>query len=64
MRNLSITVLRLVLTTVVIGNAYYQKKQFFPTVIYITKSNPSMAVSTILSFTNIYVASYNIVSSF
>lgn len=35
----------MILTTVVIGNAYYQKKQFYPSVVYITKSNPSMAVS-------------------
>lgn len=32
------------LTSIVIGNAYYQKKQFYPSVVYITKSNPSMAV--------------------
>ncbi|KAK7603662.1 hypothetical protein V9T40_003661 [Parthenolecanium corni] len=32
------------LTVVVIGNAYVQKKQFYPSVVYITKSNPSMAV--------------------
>lgn len=50
MRNLSITILSLVLTTVVIGNAYYQKKQFYPTVVYITKSNPSMAVIYIQAF--------------
>ena len=35
----------LALTAVVVGNAYYQKKQFYPSVVYITKSNPSMAVS-------------------
>ncbi len=34
-------------TAVVIGNAFYQKKQFYPTVVYITKSKPSMAVSYI-----------------
>lgn len=50
MRNLSITVLSLVLTTVVVGNAYYQKKQFYPTVVYITKSNPSMAVIYLQAF--------------
>lgn len=32
------------LTSIVIGNAFYQKKQFYPTVVYITKSKPSMAV--------------------
>lgn len=45
MRSLGISVLSLVLTTIVIANAYYQKKQFYPSVVYITKSNPSMAVS-------------------
>lgn len=45
MRSLGISVISLALTTAVIGNAYYQKKQFYPSVVYITKSNPSMAVS-------------------
>jgi len=34
----------LVLSTTVVGNAYYQKKQFYPSVVHITKSNPSMMV--------------------
>lgn len=41
------TVISLVLTTVVIGNAYYQKKQFYPSIVYLTNSNPSMAVSNV-----------------
>nr|CAG4640752.1 EOG090X03TK [Eulimnadia texana] len=32
------------LTSVVVGNAYYQKKQFYPSVVHITKSNASMMV--------------------
>ncbi|XP_058061124.1 E3 ubiquitin-protein ligase HRD1 [Anopheles bellator] len=44
MRTLGISVISMVLTGLVIGNAYYQKKQFYPSVVYITKSNPSMAV--------------------
>lgn len=40
----------MILTTVVIGNAYYQKKQFYPSVVYITKSNPSMAVSILFHY--------------
>lgn len=32
------------LTAAVVFNAYYQKKQFYPSVVYITKSNASMAV--------------------
>ena len=35
----------LVLSTSVVGNAYYQKKQFYPSVVHITKSNPSMMVT-------------------
>lgn len=45
MRALGISAISLALTAVVVGNAYYQKKQFYPSVVYITKSNPSMAVS-------------------
>ncbi len=44
MRSALITFGSVLLTTAVIGNAYYQKKQFYPSVVYITKSNPSMAV--------------------
>ncbi|XP_041969166.1 E3 ubiquitin-protein ligase synoviolin A [Aricia agestis] len=44
------TVISLVLTTVVIGNAYYQKKQFYPSVVYLTNSNPSMAVMYLQAF--------------
>lgn len=43
-----ITTGSVVLTTAVIGNAFYHKKQFYPSVVYITKSNPSMAVSVII----------------
>lgn len=45
MKALVATMISLALTTVVIGNAYYQKKQFYPSVVYLTNSNPSMAVS-------------------
>lgn len=44
MRAASITFISLALTTAVVGNAFYHKKQFYPSVVYITKSNPSMAV--------------------
>ena len=44
MKSVILTGLSFVLTGAVIGNAYYQKKQFYPSVVYITKSNPSMAV--------------------
>jgi E3 ubiquitin-protein ligase synoviolin len=51
MRAAGITLISLALTTAVIGNAYYQKKQFYPSVVYITKSNPSMAVGTLFLVT-------------
>ncbi|KAK0088371.1 hypothetical protein PV325_012269 [Microctonus aethiopoides] len=44
MRTTMILLISISLTCIVIGNAYYQKKQFYPSVVYITKSNPSMAV--------------------
>ncbi|XP_023245500.1 E3 ubiquitin-protein ligase synoviolin B-like isoform X2 [Copidosoma floridanum] len=44
MRAAGIALISVALTCAVIGNAYYQKKQFYPSVVYITKSNPSMAV--------------------
>jgi len=34
----------LALTMTVVGNAWHQRQQFYPSVVYITKSNPSMAV--------------------
>uniref|UniRef100_A0A182PAG6 RING-type E3 ubiquitin transferase n=1 Tax=Anopheles epiroticus TaxID=199890 RepID=A0A182PAG6_9DIPT len=49
MRTLGLSVFSMLLTGLVIGNAYYQKKQFYPSVVYITKSNPSMAVIYIQS---------------
>ena len=36
--------LSVLLTSAVIGNAFYQKKQFYPSVVYLTKSNASLAV--------------------
>ncbi len=45
MRALLITVASGLLTSAAIANAFIQKRQFFPAVVYITKSNPSMAVS-------------------
>ncbi|XP_023311109.1 E3 ubiquitin-protein ligase synoviolin A [Anoplophora glabripennis] len=56
MRSLSISVLSLTLTFIVIANAYYQKKQFYPSVVYITKSNPSMAVIYIQAFICVWIS--------
>lgn len=47
MRSLGISAISIALTAAVVGNAYYQKKQFYPSVVYITKSNPSMTVSIV-----------------
>ncbi|ROT72877.1 putative E3 ubiquitin-protein ligase synoviolin isoform X1 [Penaeus vannamei] len=47
----ALTMASFALTAAVIGNAYYQKKQFYPSVVYITKSNPSMAAIYLLAFT-------------
>lgn len=47
MKAIFATIISLTLTAVVIGNAYYQKKQFYPSIVYLTNSNPSMAVSII-----------------
>ncbi|KAJ8670140.1 hypothetical protein QAD02_001399 [Eretmocerus hayati] len=44
MRAAGVVLISVALTCIVIGNAYYQKKQFYPSVVYITKSNPSMTV--------------------
>lgn len=44
MRSLGLPLISFGLTGAVIANAYYQKKQFYPSVVYITKSNSSMAV--------------------
>ena len=45
MRGCLLTAGSIVLTALVIGNAYYQRQQFYPSIVYITKSNPSLAVS-------------------
>lgn len=47
----ALTMASLALTAAVLGNAYYQKRQFYPSVVYITKSNPSMAAIYLLAFT-------------
>ncbi|KAF4520930.1 hypothetical protein B566_EDAN008905 [Ephemera danica] len=50
MRSAGVTLISMALTAAVIGNAFYQKKQFYPSVVYITKSNPCMAVIYIQAF--------------
>lgn len=41
---LTLSTISLALTTAVVVNAWYQKQQFYPAVVYVTKSNASMAV--------------------
>ncbi|XP_045183100.2 E3 ubiquitin-protein ligase synoviolin B-like [Mercenaria mercenaria] len=50
MKSLMLTCGSFVLTATVVGNAFYQKQQFYPSVVYITKSNPSMAVLYLQAF--------------
>lgn len=40
-----VTATSLALTGAVVAHAYFLKHQFYPTVVYLTKSSPSMAVS-------------------
>lgn len=40
-----LVVLSFLLTFVVVTNAFYVKRQFYPSVVYLTKSNSSLAVS-------------------
>ncbi|EDV90554.1 E3 ubiquitin-protein ligase HRD1 [Drosophila grimshawi] len=52
---LVISTVCLALTSAVIGNAYLQKQQFYPAVVYITKSNASMAVIYIQFFVIVFM---------
>lgn len=42
-----VTATSLALTGAVVAHAYLLKHQFYPTVVYLTKSSPSMAVRTV-----------------
>lgn len=46
MRSILIFLISAALSAGVITHAVIQKKQFYPSVVYISKSNPSMAVRT------------------
>nr|XP_023653375.1 E3 ubiquitin-protein ligase synoviolin [Paramormyrops kingsleyae]XP_023653376.1 E3 ubiquitin-protein ligase synoviolin [Paramormyrops kingsleyae] len=50
-----VTATSLVLTGAVIAHAYYLKHQFYPTVVYLTKSSPSMAVLYIQAFVLVFL---------
>ena len=49
-RILALTVLTSMLTTLVVSNAYYKKKQFYPTVVYLLNSNRSLGVLYLQGF--------------
>ncbi|XP_051944851.1 E3 ubiquitin-protein ligase synoviolin [Xyrauchen texanus] len=50
-----VTATSLALTGAVIAHAYFLKNQFYPTVVYITKSSPSMAVLYIQAFVLVFL---------
>ena len=44
MRLLALSAVSVALTSAVVAHGFYQKQQFYPTVVYLTKSSPSLAV--------------------
>lgn len=50
MKTLLITLASVALTSCVLANAFYQKKQFYPSVIYITRSSSCMTVVYLQAF--------------
>uniref|UniRef100_A0A3Q3KUX8 RING-type E3 ubiquitin transferase n=1 Tax=Mastacembelus armatus TaxID=205130 RepID=A0A3Q3KUX8_9TELE len=50
-----VTATSLVLTGAVVAHAYLLKHQFYPTVVYLTKSSPSMAVLYIQAFVLVFL---------
>lgn len=54
-RVLLLTLVTSVLTTLVVSNAYYKKKQFYPTVVYLLNSNRSLGVLYLQGFLVVWV---------
>uniref|UniRef100_A0A8C5FI86 RING-type E3 ubiquitin transferase n=1 Tax=Gadus morhua TaxID=8049 RepID=A0A8C5FI86_GADMO len=54
-RAVLVTATSLVLTGAVVAHAYFLKHQFYPTVVYLTKSSPSMAVLYIQAFVLVFL---------
>ncbi|CAB1337569.1 unnamed protein product [Coregonus sp. 'balchen'] len=50
-----VTATSLALTGAVVGHAYFLKHQFYPTVVYLTKSSPSIAVLYIQAFVLVFL---------
>lgn len=42
-------------TSAVIANAFYQKKQFYPSIVYLTKSNPCLAILYAQAFVAVFL---------
>ncbi len=55
-KTLLLTLASFGLTSLVIANAFFQRKQFYPSVVYVTKSNPSMAVVYVQAFVFVILA--------
>nr|XP_020451046.1 E3 ubiquitin-protein ligase synoviolin [Monopterus albus]XP_020451047.1 E3 ubiquitin-protein ligase synoviolin [Monopterus albus] len=54
-RTALVTATSLTLTGAVVAHAYFLKHQFYPTVVYLTKSSPSMAVLYIQAFVLVFL---------
>lgn len=48
MKVLALTAASFLSTSAVVGHAFYRNKQFYPAMVYLVKSSPSMAVSATL----------------
>ena len=48
MRLTLITLGTTLVSLAVVGNAFYQKQQFYPSIVFLTKSSPSVAVKIFL----------------
>ncbi|PAA81889.1 hypothetical protein BOX15_Mlig032555g1 [Macrostomum lignano] len=55
MRTFALSSLSFALTILVLGNAFFQKKQFYPSIVYLTKSNSSTAVLYLQGIVLIYL---------
>ena len=54
-RVLLLTVVTSMLTALVVSNAYYKKKQFYPTVVYLLNSNRSLGVLYLQGFLAVWI---------
>ena len=54
-RVLALTLLTSTLTALVVSNAYFKKKQFYPTVVYLLNSNRSLGVLYLQGFLALYI---------